>query len=174
MTGSLDFETLVNLHYAGLYRFALSLTRNETEARDLTQQTFYVWAAKGYQLQDPTKVKSWLYTTLHREFLGAERRHNRFPHYELMEVSDELPNVTPSLINKLDSGALLECLARLDPIFQAPVALFYLEEYSYKEIAGILDIPLGTVKSRIARGIGQLQHAILERASAITRTQESS
>lgn len=172
MTGSLDFETLVNLHYAGLYRFALSLTRNETEARDLTQQTFYVWAAKGHQLHDPTKVKSWLYTTLHREFLGAERRHNRFPHYELMEVSDELPNVTPSLINKLDAGALLDCLARLDPIFQAPVALFYLEEHSYKEIAGILDIPLGTVKSRIARGIGQLQHAILERASAIARTQK--
>jgi RNA polymerase sigma-70 factor, ECF subfamily len=174
MTGSLDFETLVNLHYAGLYRFALSLTRNETEARDLTQQTFYVWAAKGHQLQDPTKVKSWLYTTLHREFLGAERRHNRFPHYELMEVSDELPNVTPSLINKLDAGALLDCLARLDPIFQAPVALFYLEEHSYKEIAGILDIPLGTVKSRIARGIGQLQHAILERASTIARPQQSS
>ena len=89
MTGSLDFETLVNLHYAGLYRFALSLTRNETEARDLTQQTFYVWAAKGHQLHDPTKVKSWLYTTLHHEFLGAERRHNRFPHYELMEVSEQ-------------------------------------------------------------------------------------
>lgn len=157
MTGSLDFENLVNLHYAGLYRFALSLTHDESAAGDLTQQTFYIWAAKGHQLQDRTKVKSWLYTTLHREFLGAQRRQTRFPHYELTEVSNELPNVDPTPVNHLDSQALLGCLARMDPIFRAPVALFYLEDYPYKEIAAILDIPLGTVKSRIARGISQLQ-----------------
>jgi RNA polymerase sigma factor (sigma-70 family) len=162
MTGSLDFEDLVSLHYAGLYRFALSLTRDESEAGDLTQQTFYIWAAKGHQLQDRTKVKSWLYTTLHREFLGAQRRHSRFPHYELTEVSNELPNVDPTLVNQLDAQALLGCLGRMDPLFRAPVALFYLEDYAYKEIAGILDIPLGTVKSRIARGIAQLQQLMAQ------------
>jgi RNA polymerase sigma-70 factor (ECF subfamily) len=167
MTGSLDFDNLVDLHYAGLYRFALSLTRDESEAGDLTQQTFYIWAAKGHQLQDRTKVKSWLYTTLHREFLGAQRRQSRFPHYELMEVSNELPNIDPTLVNHLDSQALLRCLATVEPIFRAPVSLFYLEEYSYKEIAGILDIPLGTVKSRIARGIGQLQQLISKSAPAV-------
>lgn len=172
MTGSLDFETLVNLHYAGLYRFALSLTRNEAESRDLTQQTFYVWAAKGHQLQDPTKVKGWLYTTLHREFLAAQRRHQRFPHYELTDVSEDLPNIIPAMADKLDSQALLGCLAGLDPIFRGPVALFYLEEYSYKEIAEILEIPLGTVKSRIARGLGQLQHAITERAPELRPTRK--
>ena len=70
MTGSVDFDNLVDLHYAGLYRFALSLARDENHAADLTQQTFYIWAAKGHQLQDRSKAKSWLYTTLHREFLG--------------------------------------------------------------------------------------------------------
>jgi RNA polymerase sigma factor (sigma-70 family) len=165
MTGPLDFENLVDLHYTGLYRFALSLTRNEGEAGDLTQQTFYIWAAKGHQLQDRTKVKSWLYTTLHREFLSAQRRHGRFPHYELNEVSSELPNIDPTLVDHLDSQSLLTCLAQMEPLFRAPVALFYLEDYSYKEIAGILDIPLGTVKSRIARGLGQLHHLITRAAS---------
>jgi len=55
---------------------------------------------------------------------------------------------------------VLQSLARLDETFQAPVALFYLEEHSYKEIADILGIPLGTVKSRISRGIAQLQQIL--------------
>src|SRR6266705_6911680 len=58
MTGPLDFESLVSLHYVSLYRFALSLTRKESDACDLTQQTFYVWASKGHQLEDVSKVKS--------------------------------------------------------------------------------------------------------------------
>src|ERR1043166_1328853 len=164
MTDELDFEGLVNLHYVSLYRFALSLTRKESDARDLTQQTFYVWANKGHQLQDASKVKSWLFTTLHREFLELHRRQTRFPHYELEEVGHELPSIDPGLVNRLDGGAVLSLLARVDPVFQAPVALFYLEDHAYKEIAEILEIPIGTVKSRIARGIGQLQAIISEEA----------
>jgi DNA-directed RNA polymerase specialized sigma24 family protein len=64
-----DFEDLVNRYYRALYQFAFSLTRAEAEAGDLTQQTFYVWAAKGHQLRDAAKVKTWLFTTLYREFL---------------------------------------------------------------------------------------------------------
>ena len=160
MTGELDFENLVNLYYASLYRFALSLTRKENDACDLTQQTFYVWAAKGYQLQDASKVKTWLFTTLHRLFLEMQRRHQRFPHHELGEVSSELPNIDPQMINQLDSAAVVQLLARVDAPYQAPVALFYLEDYSYKEIAEILAVPIGTVKSRIARGMAQLQHIL--------------
>ena len=162
MTGSGDFDSLVDLHYAGLYRFALSLARDESHAADLTQQTFYIWAAKGHQLQDRTKAKSWLYTTLHREFLAGQRRQQRFRHYELDEVSSELPSLDPALVNQLDSQALLSSLSQMDPLFRAPLALFYLEEYSYKEIADVLDIPLGTVKSRIARGLAQLHARIVE------------
>ena len=162
MTGSGDFDSLVDLHYAGLYRFALSLARDESHAADLTQQTFYIWAAKGHQLQDRTKAKSWLYTTLHREFLAGQRRQQRFRHYELDEVSSELPNLDPALVNHLDSQALLTSLSRMDPLFRAPLALFYLEDYSYKEIAEVLEVPLGTVKSRIARGLAQLHARIVE------------
>ena len=59
MRGELDFERLVEEHHAPLYRFALSLSRDESEAADLVQETFYIWAAKGHQLTDPTRVKSW-------------------------------------------------------------------------------------------------------------------
>ena len=71
-----------------------------------------------------------------------------------------LPRISPATINQLDSGAVLKSLAQLDETFQAPLSLFYLEDHSYKEIAEILGIPLGTVKSRISRGIAQLQQML--------------
>src|SRR5436190_22513366 len=116
MADDLEFQGLVNLYYAPLYRFALSLTRKENDARDLTQQTFYVWARKGHQLKDATKVKSWLFTTLHREFLEVQRKQTRFPHYELEEVGHELPAIDPELVNRMDSGAVLSLLAQVDPL----------------------------------------------------------
>lgn len=157
MTGQLDFDSLVSLHYVSLYRFALSLTRKESDASDLTQQTFYVWASKGHQLEDASKVKSWLFTTLYREFLQLQRKEVRFAHEELDEAAAELPQVDAEAAHQLEARDVVQLLERLEAPFQAPVALFYLEDYPYREIATILGIPLGTVKSRIARGIAQLQ-----------------
>jgi RNA polymerase sigma-70 factor, ECF subfamily len=159
---SLDFESLVARYYRPLYQFALSLTQAEAEACDLTQQTFYVWATKGHQLRDASKVKSWLFTTLHREFLESRRRQSRFPHHELEQVDAELPTISPARINELDSAQLLQALAQVDEVYRAPVSLFYIEDCSYKDIAEILGIPMGTVKSRIARGIGQLQKLLAD------------
>jgi RNA polymerase sigma-70 factor (ECF subfamily) len=152
-----NFESVVERFYEPLYQFAFSLTRAEADACDLTQQTFYVWATKGDQLRDQTKVKTWLFTTLHRAFLESRRRQVRFPHYELDEVPLDLPTLSPATVNQLDSAEVLHALTQVDEIYQAPVALFYLEDCSYKEIAEILDVPMGTVKSRMARGIAQLQ-----------------
>ena len=160
-----DFDTLVELHYGPLYRFAMSLTRTECDACDLVQQTFLTWATKGHQLQDLSKVKSWLFTTLHRSFLESRRRSTRFPHLEITEAENELPNVEPDLVSYLDAQDVLQLLGQVDEQFQAAVALFYLEDYSYNEIATILEIPLGTVKSRIARGLGQLKDLVLRRAA---------
>jgi RNA polymerase sigma-70 factor (ECF subfamily) len=157
---SLEFESLVSRYYRPLYQFAFSLTQAEADACDLTQQTFYVWATKGHQLRDESKVKSWLFTTLHREFLESRRRLNRFPHLELSQVESELPVVPQARVNQMDSAQVLQSLGQVDPVYQAPVALFYLEDYSYQEIADILSIPMGTVKSRIARGIIQLQRLL--------------
>jgi RNA polymerase sigma-70 factor, ECF subfamily len=156
----LDFESLVADYYKPLYKFAFSLTRNEADACDLVQQSFCIWANKGQQLRDATKVKTWLFTTLHREFLGARRKQARFPQVDLEYAAVELPVVQPATVNHLDTAQMLVALSRLDEIYQAPVALFYLQDYSYNEIATILDVPLGTVKSRLARGLRRL-HQLL-------------
>ena len=156
MADSPDFDSLVANYYQPLYRFAVSLMRDEAGACDLTQQTFYIWANKGHQLREKSKVKTWLFTTLHREFLRSRRRQNRFPHIELESIMTELPTVPPPSINELDSGHLLVALAKLDELHRAAVALFYLQDYSYNEIAGMLEVPVGTVKSRLSRGIGRL------------------
>jgi RNA polymerase sigma-70 factor (ECF subfamily) len=157
MADDTDFESLVARFYAPLYQFAFSLTRTEADACDLTQQTFTIWAAKGPQLRDASKVKTWLFTTLHREFLESRRRQMRFPHFDLDTAETELPVISPSAVSQLDAAQVLTALARVDEVYQAPVALFYLQDCSYNEIAEILKAPLGTVKSRLARGIGQLQ-----------------
>jgi RNA polymerase sigma factor (sigma-70 family) len=156
-TGELQFEKLVDEYYAPLFRFAYSLTREENSACDLVQETFVIWAQKGHQLQDVTKVKTWLFTTLHRRFLQDKRRETRFVHVELGGAENELPVLQPDTVTGLDSRLVVKMLGQVNPQFQAPVALFYLEDYSYNEIAEVLELPLGTVKSRIARGLNELR-----------------
>jgi len=163
MAEGVDFESLVARQYEPLYQFAFSLTRDEAEACDLTQQTFCIWAAKGHQLRDVSKVKTWLFTTLHREFLGTRRRQTRFPHVELDHATADLPVISPASVNQLDVAQLLQALAQLDEIYRAPVALFYLQDHSYNEIAEILEIPLGTVKSRLTRGLARLYQLLSDK-----------
>jgi RNA polymerase sigma factor (sigma-70 family) len=163
-----DFEELVEQHYRRLYQFAYNLAHDEAEARDLTQQTFLKWARKGHQLRDPSKAKTWLFTTLHREFLQARRKDTRFPHHELDAVAHELPPVPPTSADQLDGAAVLASLARLNESFRAPLALFYLDDHSYKEISDILGVPLGTVQSRIARGKSQLYKLLTDNAPTST------
>jgi RNA polymerase sigma-70 factor, ECF subfamily len=152
-----QFEAIVRQYYEPLFRFAMSLTRTESDAWDLTQQTFYIWATKGHQLRDIAKVKTWLFTTLHRAFIQTQRRQTRFPHQDLEEVSEQLPAFSPEPVDQVDAAQVLAALAQVDEVYQAAVAFFYLEDCSYSEIAEILAVPIGTVKSRIARGIMQLR-----------------
>ncbi len=160
MDESLDFENLVASYYEPLYRFGFSLARDEADACDLVQQTFYIWAAKGHQLRDPSKVKTWLFTTLHREFLESKRRQSRFQHVEVDSATDELPPAPPLPASRIDTAHVIETLAQMAETYRAPVTLFYLEDVSYNEIAEILDVPLGTVKSRLSRGLAQLQQLL--------------
>jgi RNA polymerase sigma-70 factor (ECF subfamily) len=160
MAEGMDFDSLVARYYEPLYQFAFSLTRDEADACDLVQQTYCIWANKGHQLRDLTKVKTWLFTTLHREFLGACRKRTRFPHLELEHAEPDLPVVSPPTVDRLDTAQALQALAQLDEVYQAPVALFYLQDCSYNEIAAILEVPLGTVKSRLARGLGRLHEML--------------
>jgi RNA polymerase sigma factor, sigma-70 family len=161
MSADLEFENLVKLYYGDLYRFGLSLTGSEADAADLTQETFYIWANKGHQLQKPASVKSWLFTTLHREFLKTCRRRNRFPS-ESIDERARLPNVPADCAERADSQTLLRILGEIDEDFRAPLVLYYMEDLSYKEIAAVLALPLGTVQSRIARAKIQLLRRLSE------------
>ena len=167
MVSDLDFEQLVNLYYQPLYRFALSLTRTETDAGDLTQQTFYIYETKGHQLRDRAKVKAWLFTTMHREYLNSQRRALRFPHFALEQVDGELPSAPVESFAHLDAESVLEALSKVDEPHQAALALFYLEDYSYQEMADMLGVPIGTIKSRLARGVARLREILADPSTAV-------
>ena len=146
------FETVVNTYYQPLYRFALSLAGGESAACDLTQETFRRFASKGHQLRDPSKVKTWLFSTLYRQFLRDNQEQRRLQPLELVEADEQCAGSAPECENTIDGQTARTALLELDETFRAPLSLFYLEEHSYQEIAEILNIPMGTVMSRIARG----------------------
>lgn len=161
------FTQLVDAHYAPLYRFALSLARNSADACDLTQQTFYVWATKGAALRDVSKVKTWLFTTLYREFLRGRRRGTRLTAIEdLPPGENDVPAAEADLALKMDADLVVEALQDVDEAFRAPLTLFYLEDISYQEIADMLEVPIGTVMSRLSRGKAQLRAALAKKESA--------
>lgn len=147
-----EFEQLVDAHYQPLFRFAVSLSKNRETAADLVQQTFCIWAQKGDQLRDRSKAKTWLFTTLHREFFSHVRKAKRFSDEELTEaVAGRIEASEDDTDRQIDGQRAIELLGCLDETFRAPITLFYLQQHSYKEIAAILDIPIGTVMSRISR-----------------------
>ena len=160
-----EFEELVDAHYEALYRFGYSLAKSPERASDLVQQTFVKWAEKGHQLKDRTKAKTWLFTTLYREHLSQARRSTKFPERDLEEAEYQLPATQANVERKLDAKRAVNLLGQLDETFRAPLTLFFLQEQSYKEIAATLDIPIGTVMSRISRGKKQLRD-LMETAPA--------
>jgi RNA polymerase sigma-70 factor (ECF subfamily) len=162
----LDFEQVVREHYEMLYRFALSLTRNETESLDLTQQTLYLWAKKGDQLREAVKLKSWLCTTLYREFLAGRRHDQRFPKVDIALVENELPAVEPKAVQQMDAARVMDALQSVDEHYRTPLMMFYTEDLSYQEIAEILELPIGTVMSRLARGKQQLRRQLADESEA--------
>ncbi|MGA3172090.1 MAG: RNA polymerase sigma factor [Chthoniobacteraceae bacterium] len=157
-----DFEQIVDAHYAALYRFAFSLARSEPAAADLTQQAFYLWASRGHQLRDAAKVKSWLFTTLYREFLGQHRRDARFPQADLEGETADLPAEGGSVADAIDGAAAVAALQKIDEVYRVPLTLFYLEEFSYREIAAVLEVPAGTVMSRLSRGKALLRKMLIQ------------
>jgi len=169
-----EFEELVDQYYQALYRFGISLAKNPDRAADLVQQTFVIWAQKGHQLKDRSKAKTWLFTTLYREHLSNARRSQRYPELEIGEMEHEIGGMEDGLDRKLDAQRAVNLLGKLDETFRAPLTLFYLQQHSYKEIAEILDVPIGTVMSRISRGKEQLRkdmHSSKDAGSRIVKFQ---
>jgi RNA polymerase sigma-70 factor (ECF subfamily) len=154
---NLNFEEIVSAYYQPLYRFGYSLAKNEHEAGDLAQQAFFIFAEKGESLRDRSKVKSWLFTTLYHEFLRRRRKDSRMDSYEPEMLETAGGSVEPQVRNSLDGNLAVEALEEVDAVYREPLALFYLKDLSYKEIAEILDVPIGTIMSRLSRGKKQLR-----------------
>ncbi len=171
---TIDFEKLVDDYYASLYRFAYSLSGNEADAWDLTQQTFSRWAEKGHTLRDASKVKSWLFTTLYREFLKWNRQSKNIFSIDDTPAGEERHSVPAEVVDRTDASALLDMLAEIDEVYRAPLSLFYLEDMTYKEIAALLEIPTGTVMSRLSRGKALLRKRIFSREGETSAGADSS
>ena len=170
MAAAPDFKQLIDAHYQGLYRFAQSLCRREGLAEDLVQQTFLQWARKGHTLRDADKAKTWLFTTLYREWLAIARREKKHEHVEfeadLHGHMEDVPDEDPVV----DSASLQRALDALDEHYRAPLVLFYLRELSYREIAETLDLPIGTVMSRLSRAKDGLRRILQHTAGATEMT----
>lgn len=155
------FAQLVDSHYASLYRFALSLARNAADASDLVQQTFFIWGTKGQSLRDMTKAKTWLFTTLYREFLKQRRQGQRSSSIEeLPPLERDIADDEIARVQAMDAAEVMAALQAIPDTFRAPLTLFYLEDLSYQEIASTLDVPIGTVMSRLSRGKAHLRQAL--------------
>lgn len=158
-----SFESLVATYYQPLYKFAYSLSKTPDDAADLTQQTFLIWAKKGHTLRDSSKVKSWLFTSLYREFLRRRRRGQTVTavDQEILETRHDSNLV--SSVRLMERQEAVEGLEELDPVYREPLILFYMQDLAYKEIADVLDVPIGTVMSRLSRGKAQLKQILSDK-----------
>lgn len=159
-----DYEQAVVTYYEPLYAFGYSLAGNGDDAAELTQETYSRLLTKGGQLRDVTKVKTWLFTTLYRIFLGWRQRRMRLPHFEIGSVESELPAIMPEHVDVLRDEAIRDALLEVEEHYRTPLMLFYLNDHSYEEIASILEVPVGTVMSRLSRAKGLLRERLVARA----------
>ncbi len=168
-----DYESVVEEWYEHLYRFAFGLAGNGADAADLTQITFAVFLRKAHTIRERSRVKSWLFTTLHRRFLQQRRRAVKWPWLNLDDHNDHLSanNPVPGRGNDID--ALMKALQSLKEKFRAPLVMFYLEDISYQEIADILGVPIGTVMSRLYRARQYLRAQIEVNADAVCEGSDS-
>ena len=154
-------QQVADAWYDPLYRFAFSLSKNPDDAMDLTQSAFYKLTEKIDDIRDPSRIKSWLFSVVHRAYIDQYRHTTKFP----KDTIDSVPEPAEAQKNRpgdsADCEVVLQALQTLDERFRAPLALYYLNDFSYRDIAKALEIPIGTVMSRLRRAKDQLR-AILE------------
>ncbi|MSU78340.1 MAG: sigma-70 family RNA polymerase sigma factor [Gemmataceae bacterium] len=162
-------EALVDGHYAALYRYAYRLSGATQAAEDLTQEVFLQAQKMLHQLRDPANAKSWLFTILRNAYLHRVRaeKSTRFVSLDgVAEVADRGNAPVPIV----DSAQLQAALNQLPEVFRTPVILYYFEDFSYKDIAEQMNVPLGTVMSRLARAKMVLRQSLTEHAEVTTTT----
>src|SRR5690606_8239785 len=166
-------------HLDAVYRFALRLCQGrQSEADDLLQDTFLRAYRSWHTYRPGTRVRSWLFTICRNQFLRSSAQRRRRPEVPASQIDADVESFAPSVLSGGDGYAdpereffdsfvdaeVLAAVDRLPDAFREVVVLSDLEGASYPEIAEILDVPIGTVKSRLFRGRRILQEALYEYA----------
>jgi len=155
----LDVAQLVTDHHEALYRYAYRLTGQSADAEDLTQQTFLIAQQKLCQLRQEDRARSWLFSVLRNCFLKSCRRQPPLPVASTALDINNVPENRPAGY-PIDRRQLQEALDALPTEFRLVVLMFYFEGCSYKEIAQGLELPIGTVMSRLARAKGRMRQSL--------------
>ncbi|MBI4730335.1 MAG: sigma-70 family RNA polymerase sigma factor [Acidobacteria bacterium] len=168
------FEAEVLPQLGSLYGAALRLTRNPSEAEDLLQDTM-LRAFEGYDgFASGTNLRAWLYRILTNSYISSYRKRMRRPQTVSADADEEFSlydrlvdsGQTPEaqVIDRLPDSEVKDALESLPEQFRMAVLLADVEGFSYKEMAEIMDVELGTVMSRLHRGRKQLQRVLWEYA----------
>ena len=152
----LDVARLVADHHQALYRYAYRLSGSVADAEDLAQQVFLIAQQKSDQVRDALCARGWLFTVLRNCYLKSFR--GRLP----MVVSDfDIDSVGDEAVEQPFDGEQLQlAIDALGEEFKIVVLMFYFEHRSYREIAALLDVPMGTVMSRLARAKAHLRRSL--------------
>jgi RNA polymerase sigma-70 factor (ECF subfamily) len=169
----LDLETLVAEHGPVLYRYAYRLTGLAADAEDLTQQVFLTALTKLDQLRDPAAARAWFCSVLRRAYLRSQRKPRPQPAANLDVDVDLLAVDLPEEL-AFDGEKLQRAIDELPEEFKLVLVGFYFEDCTYKELAERLELPIGTVMSRLSRAKGYLRTQLLQPEATSEPSKQSS
>ena len=161
LIGATNLTPIVDRFYGSLYQFAIRLTRSESDAADLVQETFFTMIRHLHQIRDLSRIRCWLFTTLRRNFLKEVRHRTKHRELEFLPDVHGLQTEDPGPWSTLDALIVRKALLQVDETYRTTLELFYVSNFSYREIGRALEIPTGTVMSRLSRGKAQLKSILL-------------